>query len=105
MGQYTRKSQGLPFSNASATNDNHTLPFLFPGSKRYVHNMHWHQVLISRNYQKDRIPAQTDDSVNSHDDINSRNKKAGINPLKTKRRLLYLKTQFVPRSKHFSTRL
>ena len=24
-----------------------------------------------------------------------------INPLKTKRRLLYLKTQFVPRSKHF----
>ena len=28
-----------------------------------------------------------------------------INPLKTKRRLLYLKTQFVPRSKHFSSRL
>ena len=28
-----------------------------------------------------------------------------INPLKTKRRLLYLKTQFVPRSKHFSFRL
>ena len=26
-------------------------------------------------------------------------------PLKTKRRLLYLKTQFVPRSKHFSSRL
>ena len=24
-----------------------------------------------------------------------------INPLKTKHRLLYLKTQFVPRSKHF----
>ena len=24
-----------------------------------------------------------------------------INPLNTKRRLLYLKTQFVPRSKHF----
>ena len=24
-----------------------------------------------------------------------------INPLKTKRRLLYLKTQFAPRSKHF----
>ena len=30
---------------------------------------------------------------------------AYINPLKTKRRLLYLKTQFVPRSKHFSSRL
>ena len=30
---------------------------------------------------------------------------ARINPLKTKRRLLYLKTQFVPHSKHFSTRL
>jgi len=28
-----------------------------------------------------------------------------INPLKTKRRLLYLKTQFIPRSKHFSSRL
>ena len=27
------------------------------------------------------------------------------NPLKTKRRPLYLKTQFVPRSKHFSSRL
>ena len=29
----------------------------------------------------------------------------GINPLKTKSRLLYLKTQFVPRIKHFSSRL
>ena len=28
-----------------------------------------------------------------------------INPLNTKRRLLYLKTQFVPCSKHFSSRL
>ena len=28
-----------------------------------------------------------------------------INPLKTKRRPLYLNTQFVPRSKHFSSRL
>ena len=28
-----------------------------------------------------------------------------LNPLKTKHRLLYLKTQFVPRSKHFSSRL
>jgi len=28
-----------------------------------------------------------------------------LNPLKTKRRLLYLNTQSVPRSKHFSTRL
>jgi hypothetical protein len=28
-----------------------------------------------------------------------------INPLKTKRRPLYLKTQSVPRSKHFSSRL
>jgi len=29
----------------------------------------------------------------------------GINPLKTKRILLYLKTQSVPRCKHFSSRL
>ena len=28
-----------------------------------------------------------------------------MNSLKTKRRLLYLKTQFVPRSKHFSSHL
>jgi len=28
-----------------------------------------------------------------------------VSPLQTKRRLLYLKTQFVPRSKHFSPRL
>ena len=28
-----------------------------------------------------------------------------FNPLKTKRRPLYLKTHFVPRSKHFSSRL
>ena len=28
-----------------------------------------------------------------------------VNPLNTERRLLYLKTQFVPRSKHFSSRL
>ena len=28
-----------------------------------------------------------------------------LNPLKTKRRLFYLKTQYVPRSKHFSSRL
>ena len=28
-----------------------------------------------------------------------------FNPLKTKRRMLYLKTQFVPRSKHFSSLL
>jgi hypothetical protein len=31
--------------------------------------------------------------------------KSTVNPVKTKRRLLYLKTQFVPRSKHFSSRL
>ena len=28
-----------------------------------------------------------------------------VNPLTTKRRLLYLKKEFVPRSKHFSSRL
>ena len=28
-----------------------------------------------------------------------------FNPLKTKRRLLYLKTQFVPRTKRFPSRL
>jgi len=28
-----------------------------------------------------------------------------FSPLKKKRRLLYLKTQFISRSKHFSTRL
>jgi hypothetical protein len=33
------------------------------------------------------------------------NKRTLINPLQTKRRLLYLKTQSVPRCKHFSSRL
>jgi hypothetical protein len=33
------------------------------------------------------------------------NHAAYFNSLKTKSRLLYLKTQFVPRSKHFSSRL
>jgi hypothetical protein len=33
------------------------------------------------------------------------NLESRINPLKTKRRLLYLKTQSVPRCKHFSSRL
>jgi hypothetical protein len=36
---------------------------------------------------------------------NSRRLSHGINPLKTKRRPLYLKTQSVPRCKHFSSRL
>ena len=31
--------------------------------------------------------------------------KMDLNPLNTKRRMFYLKTQFVPRSKHFSSRL
>ena len=30
---------------------------------------------------------------------------SSLNPLNTKRGLLYIKTQFVPRSKHFSSRL
>jgi hypothetical protein len=34
---------------------------------------------------------------------NSRRLSHGINPLNTKCRLLYLKTQFIPRSKHFSS--
>ena len=34
-----------------------------------------------------------------------RERNVQINPLNTKRRLLYLKTQFVPRSKHFSSKL
>jgi len=33
------------------------------------------------------------------------NTKHGFNPLQTKRRPLYLKTQSVPRCKHFSSRL
>ena len=42
---------------------------------------------------------------NSEKDVIFQELRAYINPLKTKRRLLYLKTQFVPRSKHFSSRL
>ena len=35
----------------------------------------------------------------------SRLRNEKLNPLNKKRRLLYLKTQFVPRSKHFSSQL
>ena len=37
--------------------------------------------------------------------ILNKQQRTEFNPLNTKRRLLYLKTQFVPRSKHFSSRL
>jgi len=37
--------------------------------------------------------------------FSSQRKNCSINPLKTKRRPLYLKTQSVPLSKHFSSRL
>jgi hypothetical protein len=37
--------------------------------------------------------------------ISETNWRISINPLNTKRRLIYLNTQFVPRSKHFSSRL
>ena len=37
--------------------------------------------------------------------VTAQGKTLSINPLNTKRRLLYLKTQFVSRSKHFSSRL
>ena len=37
--------------------------------------------------------------------LESTKRKNCVNPLNTKRRLLYLKTQFIPRSEHFSSRL
>ena len=37
--------------------------------------------------------------------VNTKSGIAMFSPLNTKSRLLYLKTQFVPRSKHFSSRL
>jgi hypothetical protein len=39
------------------------------------------------------------------DGAKRKKKTAQVNPLKTKRKLFYLKTQFVPRSKHFSSGL
>ena len=41
----------------------------------------------------------------AHMSVASVVQQCAINPLNTKRRLLYLKTQFVPCSKHFSSRL
>ena len=43
--------------------------------------------------------------VNNNNNNNNNNNTSRFNPLNRKRRPLYLKTQFVPRSKHFSTRL
>ena len=44
-------------------------------------------------------------SCKNEPELCSRLRTLEINPLNAKRRLLYLKTQFVPRSKHFSSRL
>ena len=60
-----------------------------------------HHVLFMRMYHKKasrRYPTKANDGENNCVFIL-------VNPLNTKRRLLYLKTQFVPRSKHFSSRL
>jgi len=43
--------------------------------------------------------------TNVHVRSNTVTRAPHINPLKTKRRLLYLKPQSVPRCKHFSSRL
>jgi len=40
-----------------------------------------------------------------HSGVSTKNINSCINHLKTKRRLLYLKTQFIPCSKHFSSLL
>jgi len=53
--------------------------------------MRYCELVFCNGYQQDRL--RDDDEV------------LKLNILKTKRRLLYLKAQFVPRSKHFSSRL
>ena len=55
-------------------------------------------IYINRVYTKGRHPNRGKGNKNI-------NITTAINPLNTKRRLLYLKTQFVPCSKHFSCRL
>jgi len=66
LSQYTRISQGLPFLTPLLQTTIIHFPFLFPGSKRYVHRTHGHQVLMGHVYQKDRIPAQTGDRLFTH---------------------------------------
>ena len=58
------------------------------------------QHLVSSLSAIDRQVHSTGRSLTDSDDT-----RCCINHLKTKRKLLHLKTQFVPRSKHFSSRL
>jgi hypothetical protein len=55
--------------------------------------MRYCELVFCNGYQQDRLRDDDDD-----DEV------LKLNLLKTKRRLLYLKTQFIPRSKHFSKR-
>ena len=56
------------------------------------------------NYNRNRLPRFLVSSTDTKT-FQSLNICFVINPLNTKRRLLYLNTQFLPRSKHFSSRL
>ena len=73
---------------------------------------HLHSCCKKEEIKKGRIDEEMNNRISVAEDtitfkkiLNKIDMENNINPLNTKRRLLYLKTQFVPRSKHFSSRL
>ena len=67
-----------------------------------------HIVHVSRirvNQQQETYPGGSTDHSSLYVQRQDGSFQSLVNPLKTKRRPLYLKTQFAPRSKHFSSRL
>ena len=77
--------------------------------------LHWKlflEIVVIYNCQKMFNPTGSALSSDIFDSLKSKYQKCtktteniGVNPLQTKRRPLYLKTQSVPRCKHFSSRL
>jgi hypothetical protein len=81
-----------------------TLAFVHKGQRKIMFEMAWYFacMLVSLFYNPE--------TLNTIEGKTSRIRLAVVccvlfNPLKTKRRPLYLKTQYVPRCKHFSSRL
>jgi hypothetical protein len=81
------------------------------GARRLLGNRHMKVVKLSavhtgRLYPQGNIPGtHFCQRLSRSQGHNAVGRIVSINPLNTKRRPLYLKTQFVPRSKHFSSRL
>ena len=74
----------------------------------WIYRTYWKNTRILRNSLWSKVRKSKYESTSACPSVaqyQRLNRLVNFNPLNTKRRLLYLKTQFVPRSKHFSSRL